>query len=190
MAEGEKRQRVMKSRECSLAKGDACHSREIRYNFRVLSRTDNSRPSIPAGQTRSVAEGSPRGTVVGISLTCEDEEASIESVNADIAKRAAGAEAFTTLREGAQLRLFSDGLVCVVVGHVMKKAGSQQYYQTPDQPVFSFPLPMIRDVGMCEGSSFDVRTVDGQMYARLETELMAWTGEFGGAPCKADAKVN
>ena len=94
----------------------------------------------------------------------EDEEASIESVNADIAKRAAGAEEFATLREGAQLRLFSDGLVCVVVGHVMKKAGSQQYFQTPDQPVFSFPLPMIADVGMCDGSSFDVRTVDGHVY--------------------------
>ena len=37
-----------------IAAGSSCHSKEIRYNFRVLSRTDNSKPFIPTGQTRSV----------------------------------------------------------------------------------------------------------------------------------------
>lgn len=85
-----------------------------------------------------------------------EDEQSLESVNADVLRRsrgpAAGADGeFTPLRKGAQLRLFSDGLVCVVVGHVMKKGG--QYMQTPDQTVFCFPFPMLSSCVLVESVS-------------------------------------
>ena len=62
-----------------IPKGDVCLSKEIRYNFRVVSRVDNSRPRIPQGQVRKVSEAALPGSNVGLSLTCEDDEANMHS---------------------------------------------------------------------------------------------------------------
>lgn len=99
------------------------------------------------------------------------EQTSLESVNVDAARKQAGDAEWRPLRSGAQLRLFADGLVCVVVGQVMKRG--EQYLQTPDQTVFCFPFPMLSSVASIEATgptydgtrtTIDISTVDGNAY--------------------------